>query len=73
MKQIFQILWRPFFELIGIYDMHIIVKIMIIDWKDNLNVWLKDMASYSFFHLLTVSEQILPHMNIRSLPIKKHN
>jgi hypothetical protein len=38
-----------------------------------LNVWLKDRASFFCYFPVAVSEQILPHMNIRkSLHIREY-
>jgi hypothetical protein len=77
MKQICQILWCPLFRVHGIYQVDIIVKIMIVDWCDNINISECMVGRHGYFfcyYPVTVSEQILPHMNIRiNLPINEHN
>jgi hypothetical protein len=51
--------------------MHIVVRIVIVDRKDIVNMWLKDTVS--FFLSFTVCEQSLLHMVIKiNLPIKEH-
>jgi hypothetical protein len=32
MKQIYHILWVLYFEFIGIYQVELIMKIMVVDW-----------------------------------------
>jgi hypothetical protein len=38
MKQICRILWVFYFEFIGIYQVHLIVKIMIADWQGIIDI-----------------------------------
>jgi hypothetical protein len=52
----------------------IIVKIMIVDWQDVINItdcMIQGHCQFFCYYLVTIYEQILPHTNIRiNLPIK---